>query len=93
MQLSGCGQAARIPVKDSFLKLVVKSSEEAAINRDSPKENMNTSNHVSANLASAWDLITVLSKSNESGCHELSPGTQWLWKMIIRTCCPLGKHF
>ena len=74
MQLSGCVQAVRIPVKDSFLKLVVKSSEEAAINRDSPTENMNTSNHVSTNLASARKLITVFSKKiNKSGYLELFP--------------------
>ena len=80
MQPFGCGQAARFPVKDSFMELVVKSAEKSAINRDSPTENTNTSNHLSANPASVRDLIAVLSKTNESGCHELFLGHSMVMK-------------
>jgi hypothetical protein len=74
MQPSGCGQVVRFPVKDYFLKVVVKNAEKSAIDRNTPTENTNTGNYLSANPASARDLITVLSKTNECGCHELFPG-------------------
>jgi hypothetical protein len=54
MQISGCGQAVRFPVKDNFLILVVKSAEKSAITRDSPTENTITSNPVSDNPAKCW---------------------------------------
>jgi len=54
--------------------VVVKNAEKSAIDRNTPTENTNTGNYLSANPASARDLITVLSKTNECGCHELFPG-------------------
>jgi hypothetical protein len=73
MQPSGWGQAQRLPVKDYFLMRVVKIAAKSAINKDTSTENTNTSNHLPAYPAIARDLIAVLSKTNESGCHELFP--------------------